>query len=338
MRRIVIYSLLILAAFLQFAFVVVNGTKGSSPNLKPVYSSEKNWIALPWRHDAVDTVPDGCLSKDGQADAVADVFYVHPTMLLTGSDLNGRLDDKKLNKRCDECTMHQASPFNACARIFAPRYRQGHLKCFTRDNKAGKDALDTAYSDVSAAFRYYLENWNQGRPIILAGHSQGAFHLERLIKEYFVGKPLLNQLVVAYPIGFNIKPGAFEGIPLGDSATQTRCFVTWNTVKWGQDTTGNFKFYRGSACVNPLTWTNNTGAVEGSKQRGAVPFDFKSVKATNIKQTQIHGSLLWVDFNRKGAKRFFHLGASYHVSDMNLFYMDIRENAALRLKSFLTAK
>lgn len=304
------------------------------PNKLPTYSSEKNWIALPWRHDVADTVPAGCASKDNQANAMADVFYVHPTLLLTGGSLNGNLDDESLNKRCDECTMHQATPFNSCARVFAPRYRQGHMKCFTRNNQAGKDALDTAYADVKRAFQYYLAHWNNGRPIILAGHSQGAYHLERLLNEFFVGKPLLAQLVVAYPIGFNIQKNAFMDIPFGDSASQTGCFVAWNTVKWGQDTTGNFKFYRGAACVNPLTWTQRSSIADGALHVGAVPLDFKSI-THNLVQTQIHGSLLWVKFKKRGSKHFFHLGASYHVSDMNLFYMDIRENAELRVKTFL---
>ena len=331
-------SLLIAASVLLGSFGTESDFRRSKSKRVPDYSAETNWIALPWRHDVADTVPAGCPTPDNQVNAVADVFYVHPTMLLTGNDLNGDLDDQKLNKRCDECTRHQASPFNACARVFAPRYRQGHLKCFKPNNAAGKIALDTAYADVKKAFEYYLAHWNQGRPIILAGHSQGAFHLERLIKEFCVGKPLLKQLVAAYPIGFNIKANAFAGIPLGDSASQTGCFVTWNTVKWGQDTTGNFTFYRGSACVNPLTWKSETNVVNGSLQKGAVPLDFKSVKHSNISQVRIYGTLLWIDFNEHGSKHFFHLGPSYHVSDMNLFYMDIRENATLRVNAFLSKK
>jgi hypothetical protein len=322
--------------FLFLLLIDVCSLHAQKPAFKPQpnYNNQQHWIALPQRHDIVDTIPPGCTIADGQSSAKADVFYVHPTLYFAKSPSNASLSDTKLNNRMNECTMHQASAFNNCAKIYAPRYRQAHIAAFKDENGAGKPALDTAYADVRKAFIYYLENWNNGGPIILAGHSQGAYHLRRLLKEFFDGKPLQKQLVAAYAIGYDIREKDFQSIPPCDSATHIGCFITWNTVEHGQDTAGAYKRYLGSVCVNPLTWTRLSGNVTGSLQKGALRFDFKST-VMNLKTVEIHGPLLWVTFKKKGKKKFFHLGKNFHVSDMNLFWMDIRINAALRVERFM---
>lgn len=330
------------AIILTFPLLAISGFYSpetpEKERISPNYAEDRFWIALPWRDDMADDVPPDCPTPENQALAQADVFYVHPTMYVSGREWNADLEDKKVNGLCDTTVKLQATVFNSSARIFAPRYRQGHLRCFTREGDEAEDALDTAYADVKAAFEYYLTNWNNERPIILAGHSQGAYHIARLMEEYFDGKPLQQQLVAAYAIGFEIRRDRFRQIPVGDSASQTGCFLNWNTVKWGRDTTGVYKRYRGSACVNPLTWTQDTAVAPGSLHRGGVPFDF-SKAIPHCVTTKIHGSLLWISFSDKSVKKAFrHLASNYHVSDVNLFYMNIRENAELRVRSFLRSR
>lgn len=328
-------ALLLLAIPLICSFSFASLDKKAQPKTRPDYAQEKFWIALPTRHDIADTIPPGCTSPENQAAALADVFYVHPTVYLSGGPWNGDLDNKKINDKCDACVMHQATPFNSCAKVYAPRYRQAILRSFTQDKPEGKNALDTAYADVKKAFQYYLDHYNNGRPIILVGHSQGAYHVARLMDDFFTGKPLLKQLVAAYPIGFDTQKNRYKDIPVGDSASQIGCFVTWNSVAWGQDTTGPYTRYRGSACVNPLTWKQETSTVGNQFHLGAVPFDFKKTEQ-HLLRTKIHGSLLWITFTDPSLKKgFFHMGTNYHVSDVNLFYMNIRENAELRVKTYL---
>ena len=305
----------------------------------PNYSSEEYWIALPWRHDLADTTPANCLSKENQASAQVDVFYVHPTVYLSGRAWNADLSDKKLNKKCDQCVMQQATAFNSCAKIYSPRYRQAVLRAYGEGGSERQVALDTAYSDVRKAFEYYLAHWNNGRPIILVGHSQGAQHVGRLLEDFFSGKPLNKQLVAAYPIGFNIQKNRYKDIPAGDSASQIGCFVTWNTVAWGQDTTGPYERYRGSACVNPLTWKQSSEATDSKLHAGGLPFNWKYKPEKQVLRTQIHGTLLWMQFTDPSVKKlFYHFGTNYHVSDVSLFYMNIRENAELRVRTYLSGK
>ncbi|MBI3510703.1 MAG: DUF3089 domain-containing protein [Bacteroidetes bacterium] len=307
---------------------------GNAHPVRPDYSNEKFWIALPARHDIGDSIPPGCEIKEDEANANADVFYIHPTVYLAGGPWNGDLDDKSLNRKCDACVLFQATPFNACCKVYAPRYRQAILRAFTDSCAAGDAALDTAYSDVKKAFEYYLANYNHGRPIIVAGHSQGSYHAKRLLKEFFEGKPLLKQLVAAYAIGCPIPVNYFSDIPVGDSAAQTGCFITWNTVAYGTQMTGALARYTGDACVNPLTWRTDTTTAKKELHDGAVPFDFKSIDR-HLVQACIRGNLLWItSSDKKHFRKYYHLGKIYHVSDVNFFYMDIRANAIVRVNAY----
>ena len=152
----------------------------------PDYADPVYWAALPTMKDEADLVPIPAL-KDNQSSAKADVFYLHPTMFTKGKPKkfwNGSFSNEKLNAKTRRVSVRlQATIFNGAGKIYAPFYRQAHLYSFAALRKKDKEAkkkaeaaLDLAYEDVRAAFKYYLENFNNGRPIIVAGHSQGARH------------------------------------------------------------------------------------------------------------------------------------------------------------------
>lgn len=306
--------------------------KKARPNPAPDYTTAAAWLALPDRRDAGDSLPPGCTISDNQANAAVDVFYVHPTVFFSSRDWNANLSDKNVNKKCESCVIQQGAVFNAAGRVYAPRYRQAALRAFYNEDPERIAALDFAYADVKAAFEYYLKHWNKDRPIIIAGHSQGARHTAKLLHDFFEGKPLKKQLVAAYIVGMNFSKTEFRDIPLADSASQTGCFITWNTVAWGQQPTGNFERYKNSACVNPLTWTTSPGKAPRTLNNGSVPLKFNRMDKNNC-ETQIHDGLLWTTMQNK--KGYYRLGNSYHVSDYALFYMNIRANAVLRANKYL---
>lgn len=296
----------------------------------PDYTFEKNWIALPWRHDIGDTIPAGCNIDENQNNAKVDVFYIHPTVYLKGNKWNADLESKKLNKKADMCVQMQGTVFNACARVFAPRYRQAVLKSFFNQTK-GKPALDLAYEDVKKAFEYYLANWNKGRPIIIAGHSQGARHTLQLLKDFFDGKELQKQLVAAYPIGMPFNKDELKSIPVSTNEAQTGCYVTWNTVAWGTSPDIRRGAYKNSPCVNPLTMVSDENYADVSQNLGSVAFR-KYFIEKRVCDAQVKGGLLWIHKpNRLG---FYSIGKSYHLHDYGLFYMNIRANAKLRVETY----
>src|SRR5690606_17685380 len=125
-----------------------------------------------------------------------------------------------------------ASAFNAAGRVYAPRYRSVRMPIwFAEDRDSVAKATDFAYRDVKQAFEYYLQHWNNGRPIIIVSHSQGTLHTIRLLRELFENQPLQEKLIAAYLIGNTIPDTPwFTQIPLCASAGQTGCYVTWNTM------------------------------------------------------------------------------------------------------------
>lgn len=305
----------------------------SSKAAEPDYSAESSWIALPWRKDAADTVPAGCRTSDAQLLAKADVFYIHPTMYFKGSKWNASLSYKRVNRKSERTVMYQASVFNSVGRVFAPRYRQAILSSFF--HKKGKKAIELAYSDVKKAFEYYLKNWNDDRPIIIAGHSQGAHHAFDLLKNYFDGKPLQKKLIVAYPIGIPYDKNLIKTIPVSNDSSSVGVYVTWNTMKWNTKNKKIMEAYKNTACVNPLSMSVSDAYFSNSYNKGGLSFlRFKIDK--NICDAKVEGSLLWI--HKPSKKGYIRISRSYHVADYNLFYMNIRENAELRTRKYFGEK
>ena len=161
----------------------------------PDFSNLNYWAASPFKMDPSDNVPADL--KNEIKDTIADVFFIHPTTYTDAKmpmGWNAQIDDEELNKKTDNSAiLYQASVFNKYCRVFAPRYRQANLRAFyTDDKKMANAALELAYEDVKNAFEYYLKNYNNGRPIIIASHSQGTFHAGKLLKDFFENKLLKN--------------------------------------------------------------------------------------------------------------------------------------------------
>ncbi len=168
-------------------------------------------------------------------DKNADVFYVYPT-LFTDKKNSAWNADIGLSTVRDQvrqtAVKYQASSWLKSANLYVPFYRQAHYRIFVEAySQQGAPAWEIAYQDVKNAFEYYLKNYNKGKPIIIAAHSQGSMHAKRLIKEFFDQKPLQNQLVAAYLIGTRILPDEFKSIEPLTSAEATGGFVSWNSYK-----------------------------------------------------------------------------------------------------------
>jgi hypothetical protein len=296
----------------------------------PDYADKANWAALPDRKDSADALAGNLV--DGQSVAETDVFFIHPTTYIVGNHWNGALSSKHLNHHTDVTTIrYQASVFNNCCRIYAPRYRQAELYAYLDKRGNARPAFDTAYADVKKAFAYYLKQYNKGRPIVIASHSQGTDHAVRLMHDFFENDPeLMSRLVAAYLVGRPITPTTFPVLKPCDSASQTGCYVTWNAVRWGET-----QFFGVTpikiACVNPLSWKRDTLLVPASANEGSVSFSMKRIEP-NIADARCSPSgLLWVHPPHK--KGFPHT-RSYHLYDYNFFYMNIRSNVSCRIEAW----
>jgi len=302
---------------------------------RPSYEDFYFWAAHPWKQDPSDSLPRGL---SAQCDSLADVFFIHPTTYTKKrKEWNAAITDAALQARTDYSTiLFQASAFSAHTRVFAPRYRQAHLDVFyTKDTTQAAAALDTAYADVRAAFLFYLQHYGKGRPLVIAGHSQGALLARRLLLEFFDGKPLQSSLVAAYIIGWPLPQGFFRNIPPCTEPGQVGCVASWRTFVQGYKPSYVLQEKFPAVVTNPLSWKSDSIAVAAGANRGAVLRPFSKL-VPGVAGAVVDGNVIWTERPKFFGSLF--LGRNLHIADINLYYTSIRENLALRIQRFLSSR
>jgi hypothetical protein len=294
----------------------------------PDYSKSNYWCAIPFYKDQCDfsSKYNPFVSDSGK---LVDVFFVHPTTYMKGDNWNASVPNESIDKQTDlKPIKYQASAFNESCRIFAPRYRQAIIASFY-DTVNGAKALELAYSDVKNAFDYYLKYHNQGRPFIIASHSQGTFHARRLLTEYIDGKPLQGQMVMAYLIGYPVETNLYKKIPICDDSTKIGGVVCWHSFKSGFIPIGINTFYNNSIVVNPITWRIDTSESAFSESKGAKGLKLNSCIRNRIK-ARIYKTILWVTVKYPIIRKRENL----HALDYNLFWYDIKADIKRRIGLF----
>ena len=327
---------------------------------RPDYRDDRAWLALPERADDADVVPPGVQATDRQARAGADVFFIHPTTWLSPKSWNAAFDEPGATERrlSRGVLRFQASVFNECCRVFAPRYRQATLAAFLEHSPDAYGAIERAYGDVVRAFDEFVRNRSNERPFILASHSQGSLHALRLLQERIVGTPLAGRLVAAYVIGGSV-PAEIErrGLAICAGATQTGCIVAWNTVEAGKiderrrarGTTwldGRYQPMSGRplVCVNPLDWKRD-GVAAAALNAGALPNPGADAplrapveQLTGAACTDGALAVTLPANQRSGFRDPLTWSGNYHDFDYNLFYMNLRANAVARVSAFASSR
>lgn len=269
----------------------------------------------------------------------ADVFFIHPTMLLEGTEWNAGVYDQSMNEEVNHWPIrHQASAFTGAGRVFAPRYRQAHVRIFSLGDSLSWAAAEVAYQDVNSAFKHYLKHWNQGRPIVIAGHSQGAFHGRRLLQEHFDGTTLANQLVAAYLPGMDMVPSEFKSISTCDLPDQTGCLCTWMT--YGEGFLPDWlvaKLAKPDSepllIVHPVTWTKSESMNELASHMGVVRPSYRLSKPGAIQTWVTPQNVLWMSAPEVFGGQMFQRD-NWHSGDINLFWLNIYINAQQRTRKW----
>ena len=317
----------------QYAKFASRYQQAASGNV-PDYSNLFYWAAHPWKKDPSDSVPKP-LRAGYAVDSSADVFFIYPTTLTDPADQrwNADINDAAINAKTDYSPiLYQASVFNQY-RVFSPRYRQAHVRSyFTTDTVNAKAAFDTAYEDIRTAFQYYLLHFNGGRPIVIASHSQGSTHAQRLLKDFFENSALQRQLVVAYVLGMYIPPTQFTSLKICNDSLQTGCICAWRTLKKNYEPAYVVK-EKGSCLVNnPLTWSAAGNYAAHTLNEGSVLQNFNKIR-TGVTDGQIHDGVLWIGrLHIPGG--FLIRKKNFHIGDINLFYLNIRKDLVRRVRNF----
>ncbi len=315
-----------------------------------IYANSDMWYAkgtggIGWR-------PEGAPEAKAQGNAA--IFFVHPTSYLAKAHWNAPLSDTESTGRARIFLRGLATPFADAGEIWAPKYRQAAIGAFMTQKPESKAAIDAAYRDVLLAFDRFVSEQPNNKPIILAGHSQGALHLTYLLRDRVAGKPLAKRIVAAYVVGW---PVSVEGdlpqmgLPACASSDMTGCVMSWQSyadppnysqVQHAFDATTGFngKPRKGTQmlCTNPINGGSD-GTAQASANLGTLKpngdlTQGKLLPAVIPARCDKSGFLLIGSPPDMGPYRL--PGNNYHVYDIPLFWNNVRADALRRLAEFST--
>ena len=284
----------------------------------------------------------------------AAVFFIHPTSYIEpGGHWNATATEGgQTGFRTDLFVRSQASAFNEAGEIWAPRYRQASFGAFLTDKADSQAALDLAYRDVMTAFDAFLAQVGPDRPLILAGHSQGALHLERLLRERVAGTALARRVVAAYVVGWPISTTTDLprlGLPACTAAAQTGCILSWasfaepadpSLILDNYDKTTGFTGAprRGTPilCTNPLTGGAAAAAAASANGGTLVPSAdlLTATVAVGAVPARCEGRGFLLIGEPPSVGNYVLPGNNYHVYDYALFWANIRADAGRRMAAW----
>ena len=246
------------------------------------YADEKNWLCRPGRKgDACDVdltatvvAADGTLTREPfmpNPKAPIDCFYVYPTV----STDTGVFSDMTADPAETNVILQQFARFASKCRTFAPMYRQLTLAGLRQRlaSGGGPSIFEKGvwFDDVRDAWRSYLQRDNQGRGVVLVGHSQGAYILTELLRQEIDGKPIQKQLVAAYILGATFPVakgqdagGVLKNIPLCRKAGQIGCVINFSAFRSTVPPPANTLFGKAAdaaqsgSCTNPAALTGGS--------------------------------------------------------------------------------
>ncbi|SDB49041.1 DUF3089 domain-containing protein [Butyrivibrio sp. INlla16] len=325
---------------LALSFIIsanINVTAAENVNVLPFtsplnYADSSNWL--------YDGIGD---------DKPVDVFIVAPSVDVK-SEINSAITPG-YKKSFRNAMNQQQALYAYTAKLYAPYYRQAALKAYEYDNVTREKILANAYIDVSASFKYYLEHKNNGRPIILAGFSQGADMCYRLLQEYYGGDSeratsLRNNLVAVYAIGWNMTEDMVQKYPQIKPATgelDTGVVISYDCEDG--NVTDSIITPKGTRAlsINPLNWRTDSKVADKKLNKGSVTQDSTgaitscTVGAYGAYIDPERGTLIvtGIDTNQYPAGLSIFPTGSLHLYDNFLFFVNLQENIQKRTNAFL---
>ncbi len=313
----------------------------------PNYNLAKNWMELP------DLAADP-FNHETQGD----VFVILPVLFKGGDHWNLPVTREVQTDRLNQTIRpNYVAPYKSAGRLFVPYYRQASLYTSMTNREDARRSLDLAYRDVRRAFEFFLKHTPPERPIILAGHGQGASHAQRILAEFFQG-PLKDRLAAAYVIDHPLPLEHFEGQLSGlkpcENSTDTKCVIAWGAFmpgdqpivdRFGKDlnvfeTDDYYKINgRPLLCMNPLSWSRGSDYAPRRLHKGGMAAiglepDRKVAPLTKQFGAQCENGFLYIDKPRSRAlRRPIRIGGNYRTLQFNLFFEDIRQNALTRVEA-----
>lgn len=277
----------------------------------------------------------------------ADLFIVCPTVDLgTGGDKNMSLADNEAKKNFYGALNMERGIYEQHCRMYAPYYRQAVLAAYDLPANEAEPYFNLAYKDVRAAFLYYMQHENGGRPFVLAGFSQGAEMCLRLLKEFGNTDFVKNNMVACYAIGWRFTPQEAKQYPYirpAQSADDLGTVIMFNSE--APEVTSSAIVPEGvkTFAINPLTWSCGSQKAPKTLNAGACFTDYSGAVVREVPQLtgcyidSVRGTLKVTDVDKKefvpGLPLFTE--GVYHIYDYQFFYRNLQQNVNLRIKTFM---
>ncbi|MBU6167296.1 MAG: DUF3089 domain-containing protein [Alphaproteobacteria bacterium] len=315
------------------------------------------WAARPGKpDDPTGWRPAGRVAAPGD---VA-VFFVPPTVAFGRAQWNERSDAAPSAERLAGFLRMEATALADAGPLWAPHYRQAVLGSFLAsdadDVASARAARDLAYADVKAAFAAFLAAQPRAAPIILAGHSQGAMHLMRLLAQEVAGTPLAGRVVAAYLVGWPVSISAdlpALGLPACAVRGQPGCVMSWQSfaepaepatllAAYGREP-GLAGWPRAGTpmlCSNPLTGGRGDAAPASANAGSLVPsasLATARLVAPGVPARCDARGLLLIGEAPSGYPAYVLPGNNFHVFDYPLFWAAVRQDAAARVAAWKAA-
>ena len=309
--------------------------------MKIDYSQKASWYQIPAVIKAVDT------------------FFIYPTeyMGLNEGDADyATLDNEEMLNGVKNEYMGQASAYENSTNVFLPYYRQASLR-YAAEVWKKTGSIDAAlygipYDDLAAALDYYFENYNGGRPFILASHSQGSAMARLVLKKYFKEHPdYYKRMIAAYVIGYSITKEDLEENPhlkFATGETDTGVIVSWNTEgrQNVEENASNVVVLPNAICINPLNWSRdetyapaseNLGSFVANEKTGEYEFiDVGADAQINLARGTVvtNGKVPPMPEYVAKISAYLFGPAGRHEEDYAFYYNNIRDNVAKRIAAY----
>lgn len=292
------------------------------------YSDESHWLSLP-----------------ESIDEPVDIFYVYPTAwhkINQNEPDICRIDNITMLEGASRVFETQATAFETVGNIFAPYYRQADAAvCLSLSLEDQNAMLSGApKQDLFDALDYYFENYNEGRPFILAGHSQGSNMLLFVLSEYMDSHPdLYERMIAAYVIGYSVTDEYLSDNPhlrFAEGAGDTGVIISYNTEAPGIQA-DNPVLLENANVINPISWVRDETTAPASESMGS---SIDGVYTEHFADATIdleRGVLVCstADIEKFSSNNGLFPSGVYHSQDYPFYYYDIRANAELRAANFL---
>ena len=288
-----------------------------------------------------------------------DTFYIYSTMYFGANEGDpdyATLDNEEMLGSIWIEHAIKSSVFEESTNLFIPLYRQSSMKhaaeVFQKDGSIDAAVMSKPYGDITAALDYYFENFNNGRPFIIAGHSQGSAILRLVLKKYFKEHPdYYKRMIAAYAIGYSITKEDLEANPhmkFATGETDTGVIISWHAEGPKNVEVNapipNVIIAKNGIAINPLNWKLDETYAPASENLGSIVGDEKTGK-TEIRNiggdAQVCLARGTVVTNAKAVPNEMTDIAGpqcYHQDDYSIFYNNIKDNVAKRIAAYKASR